>query len=79
VFSVRYGQTSRVWLSFKINAGRWKNSKLQTPPSRQRGRYNITNSNCLTQNLEEIANLVAGPRWAPDAKKDWPTHMSVVM
>jgi hypothetical protein len=34
---------------------------------------------CLTQNLKEIANLVAGPRWAPDAKTDWPTHMSVVL
>jgi hypothetical protein len=47
--------------------------------SRQRGRYSIKNSNCLTPNLKEIANLVAGPRWAPDAKTDWPTHMSVVM
>jgi hypothetical protein len=60
---------------------RWRGpaATVNYRPSRQRGRYNITNSNCLTQNLEEIANLVAGPRWAPDAKTDWPTHMSVVM
>jgi hypothetical protein len=41
------------------------NSKLQTRPLRQRGRYKIKNSNCLKENLEEKVKLVSGPRWAP--------------
>jgi hypothetical protein len=44
------------------------------PSSRQRGSYNITNSNCLKENIKEIEKLVAGPRWAPDTKTDWPTN-----
>jgi hypothetical protein len=35
--------------------------------------YNITNSNCLQENLKEKEKLVAGPRWAPDAKTNWRT------
>jgi hypothetical protein len=31
------------------------------------------NSNCLQENLKQIEKLVAGPRWAPDTKTDWPT------
>jgi hypothetical protein len=42
-------------------------------------RYRLNFHKFVKGNLEEIANLVAGPRWAPDAKTDWPTHMSVVM
>jgi hypothetical protein len=53
-----------------------EDSSLTRPLVREGG---SENSNCLPQNLEEIANLVAGPRWAPDAKTDWATHMSVVM
>jgi hypothetical protein len=47
---------------------------ITDPSSRQRGRYNITNSNCLKENLKEIEKMVAGPRWAPDTKTDWPTN-----
>jgi hypothetical protein len=47
--------------------------KLQPPFSRQRGRYKLTNRNCLKENLKENEKLVAGPRWAPDTKTDWPT------
>jgi hypothetical protein len=47
---------------------------ITDPSSRQRGRYNITNSNCLQENLKKIEKLVAGPRWAPDTKTDWPTN-----
>jgi hypothetical protein len=47
--------------------------KITDTVSRQRGRYNITNSNCLKEILKEIEKLVAGPRWAPDTKTDWPT------
>jgi hypothetical protein len=45
-------------------------NKITDPSSRQRGRYNITNSSCLEENLKEIEKLVAGPRWAPDTKTD---------
>jgi hypothetical protein len=31
------------------------------------------NLNCLKENLKEKEKLVAGPRWAPDSKTDWPT------
>jgi hypothetical protein len=48
-------------------------SKITDPSFRQRGRYNITNSNCLKENLKEIEKLVAGPRWAPNTKTDLPT------
>jgi hypothetical protein len=48
------------------------NSKLQTRPL-LRGRFKITNSNCLKENLEEKEKLVAGPRWAPDTMSDWLT------
>jgi hypothetical protein len=41
------------------------------------GRYNITNSNCLQENLKEIEKLVAGPRWAPDTKTDWTGRLIV--
>jgi hypothetical protein len=45
-----------------------------------RGRYNIPNNNCLKENIKEIEKLVAGPRWAPGTKTDWPTDcLSVVM
>jgi hypothetical protein len=47
--------------------------QITDPSSRQRVRYNIPNSNCLKENLKEIAKFVAGPRWAPDSKTDWPT------
>jgi hypothetical protein len=42
---------------------------MTDPSSHQRGRYNLTNSNCLQENLEEIEKLVAGPRWAPDTRR----------
>jgi hypothetical protein len=43
-------------------------SKLLTHPL-----VNITNSSFLKENRKEIEKLVAGPRWAPDNKTDWPT------
>jgi hypothetical protein len=46
--------------------------KITDPFSRQRGRYKITNRNCLKENLKEKEKLVAGPRWALDSKTDWP-------
>jgi hypothetical protein len=39
----------------------------------KRGRYKIPNRNCLKEKLKEKEKLVAGPRWAPDTKTDWPT------
>jgi hypothetical protein len=45
-----------------------KNSNITDPSSRQRGRYEITNCNCLKENLKEKEKFVAGPRWAPDTK-----------
>jgi hypothetical protein len=51
-----------------------KDCQKTDPTSRQRGRYNITNSNCLKENLKEIEKLVAGPKWASDTKTDWPTN-----
>jgi hypothetical protein len=39
----------------------------------KRGRYKITNNNRLKNNLKEKEKLVAGPKWAPDIKTDWPT------
>jgi hypothetical protein len=46
------------------------NNKLQT---RQRGRYKITNPQLSKENHKEKEKLIAGPRWAPDTKTDWPT------
>jgi hypothetical protein len=39
-------------------------SKLEDPSSRQRGRYNIKNSNCLKENLKENENW----SWVPDGR-----------
>jgi hypothetical protein len=41
--------------------------------SRQRGRYKITNPQPPTENFKEKEKLVAGLRWVPDTKTDWPT------
>jgi hypothetical protein len=38
-----------------------------------RGRYKITNSQLSKENFKEKEKLVAGPRWVPDIKTDWPT------
>jgi hypothetical protein len=46
--------------------------KSTDPTSRQRGRPTSTNRNCQKKNRER-EKLVAGPRWVPDTKKDWPT------
>jgi hypothetical protein len=43
------------------------------PSFRQRRHDKITNSNCLKENLKEKEKLVAGPRWVPNTKTDWPT------
>jgi hypothetical protein len=34
---------------------------------------NVTLTFCLSEKLKEKEKLVAGPRWAPDTKTDWPT------
>jgi hypothetical protein len=49
--------------------------KLKTtdPTSRQRGAPHQQTRNCLKIIKERRENLVAGPRWVPDAKTDWPT------
>jgi hypothetical protein len=47
--------------------------QITDPSSRQRGRYMIHNRNCLQEKLTEKEKLVAGPRWTPDTKSDWPT------
>jgi hypothetical protein len=39
----------------------------------QRGRYKITKPQLSKENLREKEKLVAGPRWAPDTRTDWPT------
>jgi hypothetical protein len=41
--------------------------------SHQRRRYKITCPQLSKENFKEKEKLVAGPRWAPDTKKDWPT------
>jgi hypothetical protein len=46
--------------------------KITDPSSRQRGRYKI-NAKLFKENFMEKYKLVAGPRWAPDTKRDWPT------
>jgi hypothetical protein len=44
------------------------------PTSRQRGRPTSTNPQlCKRLVKEKGEKLVAGPRWAPDTKIDWPT------
>jgi hypothetical protein len=43
------------------------------PTSRQRGRCKITNPKLSKANFKEKEKLVAGPRWVPDTKTDWPT------
>jgi hypothetical protein len=43
------------------------------PSSRQRGHYKITNPQLSKENFKEKEKLVAGPRWVPDTKTDWPT------
>jgi hypothetical protein len=47
--------------------------KITDPSSRQRGCYKITNPQLFQENFKEKVKLVAGPRWAPDTKTDWPT------
>jgi hypothetical protein len=47
--------------------------QITDPSSRQTGRYKITNSNRLKENLKEKERLVAGARWAPDTMAEWPT------
>jgi hypothetical protein len=45
----------------------------QQQSSRQRGRYKITNPQLSKKIFKEKEKLVAGPRWVPDTKTDWPT------
>jgi hypothetical protein len=52
---------------------RQRRQQITDPSSRQRERYKITNRNCLKENLKEKEKLVAGPKWVPDTKTDWPT------
>jgi hypothetical protein len=47
--------------------------QITEPSSRQRGRYKITNPQLSKVNLKEQEKLVAGLRWVPDTKTDWPT------
>jgi hypothetical protein len=46
---------------------------ITDPSSRQRGRYKITNPQLSKENFKEKEKFVAGPKWVPDAKTDWPT------
>jgi hypothetical protein len=46
---------------------------VRDPSSRQRGSYKITNSQLSKEKFKEKEKLVAGPRWVPDTKTDWPT------
>jgi hypothetical protein len=48
------------------------NNKLQARPL-VRESDKITNPQLSKENLKEKEKLVAGLRWAPDTKTDWPT------
>jgi hypothetical protein len=47
--------------------------KSTDPTSRQRGRPISETRNCLKVIKKEGEKLVAGSRWMPDTKTDWPT------
>jgi hypothetical protein len=47
--------------------------KITDPPSRQRGRHKITNTQLSKENFKEKETLVAGPRLVLDTRTDWPT------
>jgi hypothetical protein len=47
-------------------------SKLQTRPLVREGAKKLQKSK-PEENFKEKVKLVAGPRWAPDTKTDWPT------
>jgi hypothetical protein len=47
--------------------------KSTDPTSRQRGRSTSTNPKLSKGKNRELEKLVAGPRWFPDTKTDWPT------
>jgi hypothetical protein len=46
---------------------------ITDPSSRQRGRYKIIKPQLSKGNFKEKEKLVAGPKWVPDNKTDWPT------
>jgi hypothetical protein len=58
---------------FLNNCWNLPHERRSDPSSLTRGRYKIPNRNCLKEKLKEKEKLVAGPRWAPDTKTDWPT------
>jgi hypothetical protein len=43
------------------------------PVLSSRGLYDITNPQLSKQNFKEKETFVAGLRWVPDTKTDWPT------
>jgi hypothetical protein len=47
--------------------------QITDPSSRQRGCYKITNPQLSKENFKEKEKLVAGPRWVPDTRTNWPT------
>jgi hypothetical protein len=48
-------------------------SKLQTRPLVREGAKNNKPATVRKKNFKEKEKLVAGPRWVPDTKADWPT------
>jgi hypothetical protein len=48
-------------------------SKLQTRPLVREGATKEQIRNLSKRNFKEKEKLVAGPRWVPDTKTDWPT------
>jgi hypothetical protein len=47
--------------------------EITDPSSCQRGHYTVTNPQLSKENFREKEKFVAGPRWVPDTKTDWPT------
>jgi hypothetical protein len=62
---IKSGQGSQREARYPDELVDWLSAARWTPTS--------TYYNCLQENLKEIEKLVAGPRWAPDTKTDWPT------
>jgi hypothetical protein len=65
-----YETSTQEWLLWQ---GPEAITHITDPSSRQKGRYKIINSQLSKINFEKKEKLVAGPRWVPDTKTDWPT------
>jgi hypothetical protein len=74
--TINYAHESHGTLNGKGCAGDVRQKLKSTDPtSRQRGRPTSTNPKLSTtkKSKREWGKLVAGPRWVPDTKMDWPT------